>query len=123
MQEELTLGHSCRICGRIGANEKFSGKGHKNHICKDCTQKPKDEIEKRDNEDEILHFMEQSNISKKNIQRLRVLKASSHQEISEFASLVLEVALIKPHKKKRFKFLKRENKELLLKLDNAGLLF
>ncbi|MEA4901536.1 hypothetical protein [Desulfitobacterium sp.] len=33
------MGHYCRICGRIRANEKFSGKGHKNHICKDCSGK------------------------------------------------------------------------------------
>ena len=33
------MGHYCRICGRTRANEKFSGKGHKNHICKDCSCK------------------------------------------------------------------------------------
>lgn len=41
------MGHYCRICGRTRANEKFTGKGHKNHICKDCTResgrKPKEE--------------------------------------------------------------------------------
>ena len=30
------MGHYCRICGRTRANEKFSGKGHASHICKDC---------------------------------------------------------------------------------------
>ena len=29
-------GHYCRICSRHRANEKFSGKGHAKHICKDC---------------------------------------------------------------------------------------
>lgn len=33
------MGNYCRICGRTRANEKFSGKGHKNHICKDCSGK------------------------------------------------------------------------------------
>ena len=33
------MGHYCRICGRTRANEKFSGKGHKKHICKDCAGK------------------------------------------------------------------------------------
>jgi hypothetical protein len=28
-------GHYCRTCGRRRANEKFSGKGHTAHICKD----------------------------------------------------------------------------------------
>lgn len=29
-------GHYCRICGEYKANEKFSGKGHAQHICKAC---------------------------------------------------------------------------------------
>ena len=29
-------GHYCRICGNYKANEKFSGKGHAQHICKSC---------------------------------------------------------------------------------------
>lgn len=33
------MGHYCRICGRTRSNEKFSGKGHKKHICKDCSGK------------------------------------------------------------------------------------
>ncbi len=33
------MGHYCRICERTRANEKFSGKGHKNHVCKDCSGK------------------------------------------------------------------------------------
>jgi ribosome-binding protein aMBF1 (putative translation factor) len=33
------MGHYCRICGRLRANEKFSGKSHKNHVCRDCSRK------------------------------------------------------------------------------------
>lgn len=29
-------GHYCRICGRQRASEKFGGKGHRIHVCKDC---------------------------------------------------------------------------------------
>lgn len=29
-------GHYCKACGRTVPNEKFSGKGHRQHICKDC---------------------------------------------------------------------------------------
>ncbi|MFS0862017.1 hypothetical protein [Fredinandcohnia sp. 179-A 10B2 NHS] len=32
-------GHYCFKCGRDRANEKFSGKGHRQHICKDCKRK------------------------------------------------------------------------------------
>jgi hypothetical protein len=29
-------GHFCKICQRYRANEKFGGRGHAQHICKDC---------------------------------------------------------------------------------------
>lgn len=38
-------GHYCQICGEYKANEKFSGKGHKQHICKTCMSASKDEKE------------------------------------------------------------------------------
>jgi cupin 2 domain-containing protein len=31
-------GHYCWVCGCRRANEKFSGKGHTRHICKDCAR-------------------------------------------------------------------------------------
>jgi len=34
------MGHYCEVCGRTRANEKFSGRGHKKHKCKDCSRKP-----------------------------------------------------------------------------------
>lgn len=33
-------GHYCKVCGQHKANEKFSGKGHANHICKVCAKLP-----------------------------------------------------------------------------------
>lgn len=35
-------GHYCKICGEYKANEKFSGRGHANHICKPCASLPAD---------------------------------------------------------------------------------
>jgi predicted nucleic acid-binding Zn-ribbon protein len=35
------MSHYCRICGRHRPNEKFSGKGHVTHVCKDCMQRKK----------------------------------------------------------------------------------
>ena len=116
------MGHSCRICGRIRSNEKFSGKGHKNHICKDCSKKPRTEIDSIDQGEEIFGFLHQSNISKKNINRLAILKASSNKEISELASIAFEVAKVKPCKRRRLKFLAREHHDLLIKLRKSGLI-
>lgn len=117
------MGHWCRVCGRTRANEKFSGKGHKNHICKECSRKPKEEIAEADQKEEIFGFLKQSNISEKNVKRLELLKASSNKEVSEWASIVLEAAKIKPHKRRRLKVLAKENRELLLKLEKTGRIF
>ncbi|WP_289189273.1 MULTISPECIES: hypothetical protein [Bacteroidales] len=38
-------GHYCRICGEYKANEKFSGNGHAQHICKACMSRKKNGIE------------------------------------------------------------------------------
>jgi transposase InsO family protein len=37
-------GHFCWCCGRIRANERFSGRGHAHHLCKDCAQLGKEEL-------------------------------------------------------------------------------
>jgi hypothetical protein len=39
--KEKHQGHYCYVCGRYRANEKFSGKGHARHICKDCAREQK----------------------------------------------------------------------------------
>ena len=67
------MGHFCRICGRNRPNEKFSGKGHKNHICKQCSSLPAQEIDNIELHDEIFEYLKQSNISKKNLTRLKKL--------------------------------------------------
>lgn len=115
-------GHYCRICGRIRPNEKFSGKGHRNHICKECARKPKTEIDKIEQKEEIFKYLQQSHISKKNVTRLSMLAESENQKIAELAGIVLEVERVKPHKKRRLKVLARERRDLLDKLDETGLI-
>ena len=36
--------HYCWSCDRRRANEKFSGKGHAGHLCKDCARLGKEEL-------------------------------------------------------------------------------
>ena len=116
-------GHYCRICGRYRSNEKFSGKGHRNHICKECVLKPKAERNEIDQTQEIFSFLKQSHISKKNLARLTLLANSENEKISELAGIVLEVAKVKPHKKRRLKALARERPDLLEKLEETDLIF
>jgi ribosome maturation protein Sdo1 len=116
------MGHRCRICGSTRPNEKFSGKGHKNHICKACGRKPKEEIEEIEQSEEIFNYLRQSNISKGNISRLQKLACSGNKDIAKMANIVLEVARIKPHKNRRLKLLAKKNRELLSKLENTGMI-
>ncbi|TVS18722.1 MAG: hypothetical protein EA417_02445 [Gammaproteobacteria bacterium] len=73
-------------------------------------------------EEEIGGFLEQSRISEKNLERLRVLAASDQRRIAERAALVIEVAQVRPFKKRRLAVLARERRDLLDALERAGLL-
>ena len=37
-------GHFCWACGRIRPNERFSGAGHKRHVCSDCNRLGPEEL-------------------------------------------------------------------------------
>ncbi|MGP7815723.1 UPF0175 family protein [Niallia sp. 01092] len=39
-------GHYCRGCGCYRPNEQFSGKGHRQHLCKNCKKSRRKEIKK-----------------------------------------------------------------------------
>ncbi len=41
------MSHNCKICGEYKSNEKFSGKGHAQHICKECAKLPQEEKNER----------------------------------------------------------------------------
>jgi hypothetical protein len=103
-------------------NEKFSGRGHKSYICKECASMPKEKIGEIDLEEEIFGYMSQSHISAKNVVRLKIISQSPNTHIGNLASIVLEVAAAKPHKRNRIKFLVKSHKELLEKLDKTGLI-
>jgi ribosome-binding protein aMBF1 (putative translation factor) len=117
------MGHYCRICGRARANEKFSGKGHRVHVCKDCARLPKEHREAVEQEQEVFGYLKQSHISDKNLRRLRTLASSDQPRIAELAAIAIEVAEVKPYKKRRLKVLGRERPDLLKALNRTGLIF
>jgi hypothetical protein len=108
--------HYCRICDRCRANEKFSGRGHRDHICKDCQRLPREERDRIDRLDEVDNFLNQSHISPKNIARLQVLTQHASVEVRELAKLVLEVARLTPHKRRPRKILAQKDPILLSKV-------
>ena len=42
-------GHYCWVCRRQRPNERFSGKGHARHVCRDCAKLGKKELAYRQN--------------------------------------------------------------------------
>lgn len=117
------MGHYCLICGHVRPNERFSGKGHRNHVCKQCSRLPKEERRRRELEDEVDGFLRQSNISRKNLSRLSELIASEKSEVAELAKVVLEIGKVKPHKRKRLSFLARNHRDLIERLEETGLIW
>ena len=73
-------------------------------------------------EREIHGFLEQSRISEKNIARLRVLARSKHHAVSGLASLVADIAQAAPYRRRRIKTLARERRDILKRMEIAGLL-
>lgn len=64
------MGRGCMLCGRVRPNERFGGRGLRSRICGHCRRMPKLERQKALRMSELQGFLEQSNISKKNIKRL-----------------------------------------------------
>ncbi len=116
------MGHYCRICGHNRPNEQFTGKGHREHVCKKCARLPAEKRQALEQKDEISGFLMQSNISKKNLARLKKLAKSSDEEISRWAALVLAIGKVHPRKRKRLKYLARERKDLMAQLEETGLI-
>ncbi|MBN1652924.1 MAG: hypothetical protein JXA30_04030 [Deltaproteobacteria bacterium] len=72
-------GHFCWCCGRHRPNERFSGKGHRRHLCKDCSKLGKEELEYRQhirNIDQLLDW--DGRIRRK--QRLNFEKYLNHSD-------------------------------------------
>lgn len=73
-------------------------------------------------EHEIFGYLKQSHISDKNVKRLKQLFDSESDKIAKLANIVLEVADVKPYKRRRLKVLARERRDLLQKLEETGLI-
>ena len=82
---------------------------------------PKDEREATEQTDEIFGFMNQSHISEKNVARLKALVSSPNAHIADLADIVLQIAEIKPHKRRRMQVLAQERPDLLQRVNDTGL--
>ncbi len=115
------MGRCCDICGRERPNEQFGGRGQRARICRSCRRLP---LEKRMRAlwtAEIFGFLDQSNISSKNLRRLEKLESEAGEEVAALASLVKRIAKVRPGRRKRWKVLKQQHPELFHQAVQAGL--
>lgn len=99
----------CKYCGRT----PLRGQG----ICRKCEARPKAENIQikavRDAHDWIARFLVQRCISVGNIATLTSFLKIDNAELRELTQLVLDIARVKPHSRRRFRFLKEHHPELL----------
>jgi len=73
-------------------------------------------------QEEMAGFLlDQSHISGKNLDRLKILASSGNRKTAELAELVLGVARLAPYRKRRNKILAAQDKALLARLAAVGL--
>jgi hypothetical protein len=84
---------------------------------------PREEQDTLLHEREIIGFLEQSRISAKNITRLRRLTQSKNERVARLAALTLDVATVAPYRRHRIRVLARERRDVLERLEEAGLVF
>lgn len=118
------VGHYCRICGRSRPNERFSGGGHRVHVCCDCQKLPIAQRRAIEALDEISKFLHgQSHISKKNVKRLKELAAWQVPDVAERAAVTLEVARVTPFRRRRFRKIRSSHPEIWRELVRLGLVW
>lgn len=115
------MGRYCHVCGRHRPHEQFGGRGQRAIICSKCRRLPREERMRVLWLNEIFGFLEQSNISKKNLRRLQQLEAEEIAEVASLASLVRRIACVHPRKRKRWKRLRQEHRELFREAVDAGI--
>ena len=110
------MGHYCRICDRERPNEAFTGRGHRNHVCKKCQRLPHSQRALVQQLDELANYLAQSHLSPKNVFRLQELARSEAAEVSDWSTALLEVARHYPYRRRRYVRMARERPELLGRL-------
>jgi hypothetical protein len=57
MMSRKKSGHFCWCCGRSRPNERFSGRNHARHLCRDCARLPAEELQYRQAERDIERLL------------------------------------------------------------------
>jgi hypothetical protein len=73
---------------------------------------PREKRDRIERLDELWDFLDQSNISARNIGRLDTLVAHPDSEVQRLAKLILDVALVHPYKRRRWRHLASRHRDL-----------
>lgn len=95
------------------AQQRFTAQGRKAQLCKTCEKLPKAQRQSAAALDELAGFVAQANLSGQNIARLKVLSKSEDATVRSRAQVLLEVAQVHPHKRKRIAYLREKHPALL----------
>ena len=115
------MGRFCDCCGCERPNERFGGKGRRARICRDCRSLPQELLQRDLAMCEILGYVEQSNVSQKNIARLKSLASINDATFQSLRALILEIAQLAPRRRRRWKIVATRRRDLLLSAIEAGL--
>jgi hypothetical protein len=116
-------GHYCYLCGELKPNERFSGRGRRNHICNACKKIPKAERQKIEDLRFVDSILDQKNISAGNIQSLKRIAETYTDELGAAGAVLVKVARVKSHKKKRISFLRQKHPDIYWELVRLGMLW
>ena len=83
-------GHYCFVCDTVMANEKFSGKGHANHICKKCSKLPVEARNEKKTINKINSLYQYTFLSKVNWQMLNKYSSHNSEEVKLTVKEVLD---------------------------------
>ena len=73
---------------------------------------PREKRDRIEHLNELRDFLDQRNISAKNIERLKALASHPDPEVQTLAGLVRDLALVHPHKRRRWRHLAARHREL-----------
>jgi len=73
---------------------------------------PREKRDRIERLDELRGFLDQRNISAKNIGRLKAFVGHADPEVQELATVVLDVALVHPYKRRRWRHLAARHRDL-----------
>jgi hypothetical protein len=83
-------GHYCWSCDRHRANERFSGKGHARHLCRDCSRLSKDELEFRQAVRDVNRATRWGRLSRKTRPQVERFLRHASLRVQEYAAEVLK---------------------------------